>query len=132
MSLCRSRLRVQPLYHRSNRNVSVTERKPYAVVSNTHRSLTGLDKLPSNRYIYRFTEPNEGPSLEGCRVKKPAGTITLSSEEGEVLIAQVHQSNLPAAVAGGGAQSNPQYFLGGVFPQEGQLNMKRTATLLFL
>src|SRR3989442_14681558 len=102
MSLCRSRLRLKPLSHRSNRSVSVTERKPYAVVSATHRYLTGLDKLPSNRYIYRFTEPSEGPSLEGCRVKKPAGTITLSSEEGEVLIAQVHQSNVPAAVAGGG------------------------------
>src|SRR2546425_3152353 len=98
MSLCRSRLRLKPLSHRSNRSVSVTERKPYAVVSATHRYLTGLDKLPSNRYIYRFTEPSEGPSLEGCRVKKPAGTITLSSEEGEVLIAQVHQSNVPAAV----------------------------------
>ena len=33
-------------------------------------------------------------------MKKPAGTITLSSEEGEVLIAQVHQSNVPTAVAG--------------------------------
>src|SRR2546428_2141012 len=101
MSLCRSRLRLKPLAHRSNRSVSVTERKPYAVVSDPHRYLTGLDKLPSNRYIYRFTEPSEGPSLEGCRVKKRAGTITLSSEEGEVLIAQVHQSNLPAAAAGG-------------------------------
>ncbi len=33
-------------------------------------------------------------------VKKPAENVTLSSEEGEVLIAHVHQSNLPAAVAG--------------------------------
>src|SRR5712691_3088671 len=99
MSLCRSRLRVKPLFHRSicvkplfhrsNRSVSVTERKPYTVVSNTHRYLTGLDKLPSNRYIYRLTEPSEGPRLEGCRVKKTAGTITLSSEEGEGLMAQV-------------------------------------------
>src|SRR2546425_8043273 len=110
MSLCRSRLRLKPLSHRSNRSVSVTERKPYAVVSATHRYLTGLDKLPSNRYIYRFTEPSEGPSLEGCRVKKPAGTITLSSEEGEVLIAQVHQSNLPAAVAGRGGRDIRLYF----------------------
>src|SRR5258708_8434327 len=116
MSLCRSRLRVQPLYHRSHRSVSVAERKPYAVVSNTHRSLPGLDKLPSNRYIYRLTEPSEGPSLEGCRVKKPAGTITLSSEEGEGLIAQVHQSNLPAAVAGPRGRSLATYYCGVVFP----------------
>jgi hypothetical protein len=33
-------------------------------------------------------------------VKKPAGTITLSSAEGEALIAQVRQSNLPQAEAG--------------------------------
>src|SRR5258705_12296741 len=114
MSLCRSRLRVQPLYHRSHRSVSVAERKPYAVVSNTHRSLTGLDKLPSNRYIYRLTEPREGPRLEGCRVKKPAGTITLSSEEGEGLIAQVHQSNVPAAGGGEGGEIQRTYVLGGV------------------
>src|SRR5919108_981882 len=118
MNLCKSRLRLKPLYHRSNRSISATERKPYAVVSATHRYLTGLDKLPSNRYIYRLTEPSEGPRLEGCRVKQPAGTITLSSEEGEVLIAQVHQSNLPAAVAGGGGRIIRMYFLGGFALQE--------------
>src|SRR2546422_1153735 len=131
MSLCRSRLRLKPLSHRSNRSVSVTERKPYAVVSATHRYLTGLDKLPSNRYIYRFTEPSEGPSLEGCRVKKPAGTIMLSSEEGEVLIAQVHQSNLPAAVAGGGGGIIRTCFLV-VFCLPGDKNsVERTRPLLF-
>ena len=131
MSLCRSRLRVQPLYHRSNRSVSVTERKPYAVVSNTHRYLTGLDKLPSNRYIYRLTEPSKGPSLEGCRVKKPAGTITLSSEEGEGLIAQVHQSNLPAAVAGKVEQIIRMYFWVVFALQEAKLSVKRLRNLLF-
>ena len=131
MSLCRSRLRVQPLYHRSNRSVSVTERKPYAVVSNTHRSLPGLDKLPSNRYIYRLTEPSEGPSLEGCRVKKPAGIITLSSEEGEGLIAQVHQSNLPAAVAGKVEQIIRMYFWVVFALQEAKLSVKRLRNLLF-
>ncbi len=65
MTLCKSRLRLKPLYHRSNRSVSATERKPNAVVSATHLSLTVLDKLPSTRYIYRITEPSEGPSLEG-------------------------------------------------------------------
>ena len=43
-------------------------------------------------------------------MKKPAGTITLSSEEGEVLIAQVHQSNVPAAVAGRVEQIIRLYF----------------------
>lgn len=33
-------------------------------------------------------------------MKQPTENVTLSSEEGESLIAQVHQSNLPAAVAG--------------------------------
>ena len=33
-------------------------------------------------------------------MKKPTEHVTLSSEEGESLMAQVHQSNLPAAVAG--------------------------------
>ncbi len=131
MSLCRSRLRLKPLSHRSNRSVSVTERKPYAVVSATHRYLTGLDKLPSNRYIYRFTEPSEGPSLEGCRVKKPAGTITLSSEEGEVLIAQVHQSNVPAAVAGRVVQIIRMYFWVVFALQEAKLSVKRLRNLLF-
>lgn|GEM_PF-45066 len=122
---------MKPLYHRSNRSVSVTERKPYAVVSNTHRSLTGLDKLPSNRYIYRLTEPSEGPSLEGCRVKKPAGTITLSSEEGEGLIAQVHQSNLPAAVAGKVEQIIRMYFWVVFALQEAKLSVTRLRNLLF-
>ena len=122
---------VKPLFHRSNRSVSVTERKPYTVVSNTHRSLTGLDKLPSNRSIYRLTEPSEGPSLEGWRVKKPAGTITLSSEEGEGLIAQVHQSNVPAAVAGKVEQIIRRYFWVVFALQEAKLSVKRLRNLLF-
>ncbi len=122
---------MKPLSHRSNRSVSVTERKPYTVVSNTHRYLTGLDKLPSNRYIYRLTEPSEGPSLEGCRVKKPAGTITLSSEEGEGLIAQVHQSNLPAAVAGKVEQIIRMYFWVVFALQEAKLSVKRLRNVLF-
>lgn len=122
---------VKPLFHRSNRSVSVTERKPYTVVSNTHRSLTGLDKLPSNRSIYRLTEPSEGPRLEGWRVKKPAGTITLSSEEGEGLIAQVHQSNVPAAVAGKVEQIIRRYFWVVFALQEATLSVKRLRNLLF-
>ena len=131
MNLCKSCLRWKPLYPRSNRSVSATEGKPDAVVSATHCYLTGLDKLPSNRYIYRLTEPNEGPSLEGCRVKKPAGTITLSSEEGEALIAHVHQSNVPAAVAGRVEQIIRMYFWLVFALQEAKLSVKRLRTLLF-
>jgi hypothetical protein len=47
-------------------------------------------------------------------VKKPAGTITLRSEEGEGLLAQGHQSHWPAAVAGQVEQIIRMY-LGGVF-----------------
>lgn len=122
---------MKPLFHRSIRSVSVTERKPYTVVSNTHRYRTGLDKLPSNRYIYRLTEPSEGTSLEGCRVKKPAGTITLSSEEGEGLIAQVHQSNLPAAAAGKVEQIIRMYFWVVFALQEAKLSVKRLRNVLF-
>jgi hypothetical protein len=122
---------LKPLSHRSNRSVSVTERKPYAVGSDPQRYRTGLDKLPSNRYIYRFTEPSEGPSLEGCRVKKPTGTITLRSEEGEVLIAHVHQSHLPAAVAGRVAQIIRMYFGVVLALQEATLSVKRLRPLLF-
>lgn len=43
--------------------------------------------------------PSVGLSLEGCRVKQPAEHVTLSREEVESLMAQVHQSNVPAAVA---------------------------------
>jgi transposase len=64
-------------------------------------------------------------------VKKPAGTITLSSEEGEVLIAQVHQSNLPAAVAGRVAQIIRMYFWVVFALQEAKLSVKRLRNLLF-
>jgi hypothetical protein len=55
--------------------------------------LDELDKLPSNRYIYPIMEPRAGLSLEGSRVKQPADHVTLSSEEGERLMAYVHQSH---------------------------------------
>jgi transposase len=64
-------------------------------------------------------------------VKKPAGTITLSSEEGEGLIAQVHQSNLPAAVAGRVAQIIRMYFWVVFTLQEAKLSVKRLRNLLF-
>jgi hypothetical protein len=64
-------------------------------------------------------------------VKKPAGTITLSSAEGEGLIAQVHQSNLPAAVAGRVAQIIRMYFWVVFTLQEAKLSVKRLRNLLF-
>jgi hypothetical protein len=64
-------------------------------------------------------------------VKKPAGTITLSSEEGEVLIAHVHQSNMPAAVAGRVEQIIRMYFWVVFALQEAKLSVKRLRHLLF-
>jgi hypothetical protein len=64
-------------------------------------------------------------------VKKPAGTITLSSEEGEGLIAQVHQSNVPAAVAGKVEQIIRRYFWVVFALQEAKLSAKRLRNLLF-
>jgi transposase len=64
-------------------------------------------------------------------VKKPAGTITLSSEEGEVLIAQVHQSNVPTAVAGRVEQIIRMYFWVVFALQEAKLSVKRLRNLLF-
>jgi hypothetical protein len=64
-------------------------------------------------------------------VKKPAETITLSSEEGEVLMAQVHQSNVPAAVAGRVAQIIRMYFGVVCTLQEAKLSVQRLRNLLF-
>ena len=64
-------------------------------------------------------------------MKKPAGTITLSSEEGEGLIAQVQQSNLPAAVAGKVAQIIRMYFWVVFALQEAKLSVKRLRNVLF-
>jgi transposase len=64
-------------------------------------------------------------------VKTPAGTITLSSAEGEVLIAHVHQSNLPAAVAGRVEQIIRLYVWLVFALQEATLSVKRLRHLLF-
>jgi len=64
-------------------------------------------------------------------VKKPAGTVTLSSEDGEVLIAQVHQSNLPPASAGRVESIIRMYFWLVFALQEAKLSVKRLRTLLF-
>jgi transposase len=64
-------------------------------------------------------------------VKKPAGTVTLRSEDGEVLIAQVHQSNLPPASAGRVEYIIRMYFWLVFALQEAKLSVKRLRTLLF-
>ena len=64
-------------------------------------------------------------------VKKPAGTVTLSSEDGEVLIAQVHQSNLPPASAERVEYIIRMYFWLVFALQEAKLSVKRLRTLLF-
>lgn len=64
-------------------------------------------------------------------VKKPAGAITLSSEDGEALIAQIHQSNLPQAQAGMVEQIIRMYFWLVFALQEANLSVKRLRTLVF-
>ena len=64
-------------------------------------------------------------------MKKPAENVTLSSEEGERLIAQVHQSNLPAVVAGR-LEEIIRTCLWLVFAlQETQITVSRLRRLLF-
>jgi len=64
-------------------------------------------------------------------VKKPAGTITLSSEQGEALIALVRQSNLPRAEAGILEQIVRMYFWLVFALQEANLSVKRLRKLVF-
>ncbi len=64
-------------------------------------------------------------------MQKPAGTVTLSSEEGEALIAQVRQSNLAPAAAGMVEQIIRMYFWLVFALQEAKLSVKRLRTLVF-
>lgn len=64
-------------------------------------------------------------------MNKPAGTITLSSADGEALIAQIHQSNLPHAQAGMVEQIIRMYFWLVFALQEAHLSIKRLRTLVF-
>jgi transposase len=76
-------------------------------------------------------EPRAGLSLEGLRVKQPADHVTLSSEEGERLIAYVHQSSLPAVVAVR-LEEIIRTCLWLVFAlQESKITLKRLRRLLF-
>src|SRR5260370_31296017 len=68
---------------------------------------------------------------KGCVVKKPAGTVTLSSAEGEALIAQVRQSNVPPAEAGMGERIIRRYFWVVFALQEATLSVQRLRRLLF-
>lgn len=64
-------------------------------------------------------------------LKQPADPVTLSEEEGEGLIAHVHQSNLPAAVAGRLEQIIRTCFWLVFALQETQMTVKRLRRLLF-
>src|ERR671924_2309610 len=64
-------------------------------------------------------------------LQQPADPVTLSEEEGEGLIAQVHQSNLPAAVAGRLEQIIRTCFWLVFALQETQMTVKRLRRLLF-
>ena len=64
-------------------------------------------------------------------MQQPAEPLTLSSEEGEALIAQVHQSNVPAAAAAKLAQIVRLYFWLVFALQEATLSVKRLRNLLF-
>ena len=64
-------------------------------------------------------------------MQKPAGTVTLSSEEGEALIAQVYQSNLAPAAAGMVEQIIRMYFWLVFALQEAKLSLKRLRNLVF-
>jgi hypothetical protein len=105
--------------------------KPHAVVSEMRRDLVRLDKLTSTRYISLSVSPTDGLRRTGCVVKKPAGTVTLSSAEGEALIAQVRQSNLPPADAGTVEQIIRMYFWVVFALQEAKRSVKRRRRLLF-
>ena len=105
MPLGKSRLRLPPLsllapLHRAKRSVSAMRPNPHAVVNETRRAVVRLDKLTSTRYLSLSASPTDGLRLKGCVVKKPAGTVTLRSADGEALIAQVRQSHVPPAEAG--------------------------------
>lgn len=63
-------------------------------------------------------------------MKKPAGHVTLSSAEGEALIAQVQQSNLPRADAGMVEQIIRMYFWLVCALQDAKLSVKRLRHIL--
>jgi transposase len=64
-------------------------------------------------------------------MKKPPSSITLRAEEGEALIARVHQSGLSAEDAGVVEQVIRLYFWMIFSLQEAKLSLKRLRTLLF-
>jgi len=64
-------------------------------------------------------------------LKKPGENLKLSAEEGEALIARVHQSNLPRADAGMVEQIIRMYFWVVFALQEAKLSVNRLRTLLF-
>jgi len=64
-------------------------------------------------------------------VKKPTDTVTLSADEGEALIARVHQSNLRAEDAQVVEWVIRMYFWVALTLQEAKLSVKRLRTIFF-
>jgi hypothetical protein len=64
-------------------------------------------------------------------VKKPAATVTLSADEGEALIARVHQSNLGAEDAGVVEWVIRRYFWVAFALQEAKLSVKQLRDVFF-
>jgi transposase len=136
MPLGTSRLRLTPLgpfapRHRAKRRVRAMRPPRHAIISAMRRARVRLAKLTSPRSISLIASPIDGRRCKGCSVKKPVGTVLLSSAEGEALIAQVHQSNLPPADAGMVEQIIRMYFWLVFALQEAKLSVKQLRTLLF-
>jgi transposase len=72
-----------------------------------------------------------GSSFKGCVVKKPVDNLTLSAEDGEVLIARVHRSNLPRADAETVEWVIRMYFHVVFALQEATISTQRLRSLLF-
>ncbi len=64
-------------------------------------------------------------------MKKPADIVTLSADEGEALIARVHQSNLGVEDAGVVEWVIRMYFWVAFTLQEAKLSVKRLGSMFF-
>ncbi len=102
-----------------------------------HRSLSGFRRSAKPSANVSWPRPPGGAiGVSAQRIKesvlnKPAENVTLSAEEGEALIARVHQSNLSADDAGVVERVIRMYFWVAFALQEAKLSVKRLRDLLF-
>jgi hypothetical protein len=136
MIRCPRRLPLTPLYRiarlpRAKRNGRVHRRAPPAGVGDPHGALARLDKLVSKGESSASACPPYCARLKGCEGKKPAEAVTRSSEEGEALLARVHQNALSPADAGLVERIiRTHFWLVGAL-QETRITMKRLRSVLF-